>query len=190
MEFVCLFYNTSMYKCSIKLSYDEIIITLIIINFLFFTRKLETHHHLTKQPLSMFFLTLLSAPNNKDIFNVEFLQQCKIRFEPPRHSRDIVQCANCQRYGHTKNFCHLKPWCVKCTRRVNALARNALVMSGVSSAMEITLPTIRAVRTVRTSKNNLSTPSTKAIHFPSATATNTAHPAWSHLRPNRKAQYL
>jgi hypothetical protein len=55
----------------------------------------------------------LPAPNNRDIFNVEFLQQCKIRFEPPRHSRDIAQCANCHRCGHTKNFYRLKPLCVK-----------------------------------------------------------------------------
>jgi hypothetical protein len=28
--------------------------------------------------------------------------------------RDINQCANCQRYGHTKNYFHLKPRCSKC----------------------------------------------------------------------------
>jgi hypothetical protein len=39
--------------------------------------------YLAKQPLSMFFIDLLPAPNNKEIYNVEFLQQCKIRFEPP-----------------------------------------------------------------------------------------------------------
>jgi hypothetical protein len=33
---------------------------------------------------------------------------------PPKHKREIAQCANCQRYGHTKNYCHLKPRCVKC----------------------------------------------------------------------------
>jgi hypothetical protein len=52
-------------------------------------------HYRTKQPLSMFFIDLHPVPN-KDIFNVEFLQQCKIRFEPPKHTRDIAQCANCQ----------------------------------------------------------------------------------------------
>jgi hypothetical protein len=52
----------------------------------------------TKQPLSMFFLDLQTAPNNKDIYQVEHLHQCRIRFEPPCHTRDIVQCANCQRY--------------------------------------------------------------------------------------------
>jgi hypothetical protein len=39
----------------------------------------------TKLPLSMFFVDLKPAPNNKDIFDVEFLQQCKITFEPPVH---------------------------------------------------------------------------------------------------------
>jgi hypothetical protein len=63
----------------------------------------------TKHPLPMFFVELEPAQNNKDIFNVEYIQQCKIKFEPPKHKRDIAQCANCQRYGHTKNYCRLKP---------------------------------------------------------------------------------
>jgi hypothetical protein len=32
----------------------------------------------------------------------------------PNKKRDIAQCANCQRYGHTKNCCHHTPRCVKC----------------------------------------------------------------------------
>jgi hypothetical protein len=40
---------------------------------------------------------------------------CKIKFKPQKHKKDISQCANCQRYGHTKNYYHLKPRCVKCT---------------------------------------------------------------------------
>jgi hypothetical protein len=62
----------------------------------------------------MFYVELKPAPNNKDIFLVEYLQQCKIKFEPPKYKREIAQCSNCQRYGHTKNYCHLKPRCVKC----------------------------------------------------------------------------
>jgi hypothetical protein len=58
----------------------------------------------TKLPLSMFFVELKPAPNSKDMFNVEYIQQCKIKFEPPKHKRDIVKCANCQRYGHTKKL--------------------------------------------------------------------------------------
>jgi hypothetical protein len=67
-----------------------------------------------KLSLSMFFVERKPAPNNKDIFLVEYLQQCKIKFEPHKHKREIAQCANCQRYGHTKNNCHLKSRCVKC----------------------------------------------------------------------------
>jgi hypothetical protein len=51
----------------------------------------------TKLSLSMFIVELKCAPNNKDIFNVQYIQQCKITFEPSRH-----KCAYCQRYGHTK----------------------------------------------------------------------------------------
>jgi hypothetical protein len=68
----------------------------------------------TKLPFSMFFVERKPAPNNKGIYNVEYIQQCKIKFEPPKHKRDIVQCGNCQRYGHTKNYSHLKLRCVKC----------------------------------------------------------------------------
>jgi hypothetical protein len=36
-----------------------------------------------------------------------------MKFESPKHKRDIAQCANCLRYGHTKNYCHLKRRCIK-----------------------------------------------------------------------------
>jgi hypothetical protein len=41
----------------------------------------------------MFFVELKPAPNNKDIYEVEYLQQCKIKFEPSKHKWDIAQCA-------------------------------------------------------------------------------------------------
>jgi hypothetical protein len=57
----------------------------------------------TKLPTTLHvFLELKPTLNNKDIFIVEYIQQCKIKFEPPKHKRDIAQCANCQRYGHKK----------------------------------------------------------------------------------------
>jgi hypothetical protein len=49
----------------------------------------------TKLPLSMFSVDLKPAKNNKDTFNVEYIQRCKIKFEQPKHKRDIAQCANC-----------------------------------------------------------------------------------------------
>jgi hypothetical protein len=62
----------------------------------------------------MFFVELKPALNNKDIFNVEYIQQCKIKLELLKHKRDIAKCVNCPRYGYTKNYCHLKPGCIKC----------------------------------------------------------------------------
>jgi hypothetical protein len=93
-------------------------------------------------PLSMFFVELKPAPNNKDTFNVEYIQQCKIKFKPPKHKKDIAQCANYQRYGHTKNYCHLKPRCVKCASNqlTNQCRRKeSRDMSDVSSVVEIIL---------------------------------------------------
>jgi hypothetical protein len=31
------------------------------------------------------------VPHNKDLFNVEDMRQCKIKFEPPKHKRNITQ---------------------------------------------------------------------------------------------------
>jgi hypothetical protein len=42
----------------------------------------------------MFFTELKPAANNKRIFNAEYKQQRRIEFEPPKHKRDIAQCAN------------------------------------------------------------------------------------------------
>lgn len=34
--------------------------------------------------------------------------------EEPKHRNEIVQCKWCQSYAHTKSYCNLKPWCIKC----------------------------------------------------------------------------
>lgn len=68
----------------------------------------------TKQPLPLFFIDLKPSPNNREIYSVKHLLHCRIVFEAPRPKRDIPQCANGQRYEHTKRFCHRRPRCVKC----------------------------------------------------------------------------
>jgi hypothetical protein len=47
-----------------------------------------------KLPLPVFFVDLKPAPNNKDIFQIEYLQQCKITFEPPKQKKG--HCTMCQ----------------------------------------------------------------------------------------------
>jgi hypothetical protein len=39
----------------------------------------------------MFFVELKSAPNSRGIFNVGYIQQCKIKFERHKYKRDIAQ---------------------------------------------------------------------------------------------------
>lgn len=68
----------------------------------------------TKKPLPMFYVEIKPDSNNKQIYNIKHLLQCKINFEPPHQKREIPQYANCQRYGHTRSFCYRKSRCVKC----------------------------------------------------------------------------
>jgi hypothetical protein len=71
-------------------------------------------HSGTKAPLPLFFIDLKPAVTNKNIYEIEYLLNLKIKFQPSNFKSDIPQCANCQRYGHTKKYCNLKPRCVKC----------------------------------------------------------------------------
>lgn len=68
----------------------------------------------TKQPLSMFFVDLEPHPQNKEIFEVQYLLNCKVQFEPPNKKKEVVQCKRCQNYGHTKAYCRNNFRCVKC----------------------------------------------------------------------------
>lgn len=68
----------------------------------------------TKAPLPMFFVDLEPAPNNKEIYEINRLVHCTCTIEPPNKKREIPQCQNCQRLGHTKAYCFRKPRCVKC----------------------------------------------------------------------------
>jgi hypothetical protein len=48
----------------------------------------------TQMPVSAFFLVLKPSQNNTDIVNAEHIQQCKIKFEPPKHKWYIAQYVN------------------------------------------------------------------------------------------------
>lgn len=68
----------------------------------------------TKTLLPLFSIELKSKENNKDIYEITLLLHCVVKFEPPHSKREIPQCQNCQLFGHTKNYCHRSPRCVKC----------------------------------------------------------------------------
>lgn len=69
----------------------------------------------TKKELPLFFIELKPADCNKDIYNIDRLVHSVVKVEPPHVKRQMPQCAKCQRFGHTKNFCNRSPRCVKCT---------------------------------------------------------------------------
>jgi len=67
-----------------------------------------------KMPLNMFYVELKAKKNNKDIYETTHVLGYIVKFEPLHLKREIPQCINCQRYGHTKGFCNRKARCVKC----------------------------------------------------------------------------
>lgn len=71
----------------------------------------------TLQDLPMFFINLKAEPNNKAVYKIDRLLNMVVSIEPPRTQKAIPQCERCQRYGHTKKYCHLGPRCVKCPEK-------------------------------------------------------------------------
>ena len=67
-----------------------------------------------KIPLPLFFVDLDRTPQVEDIYKVTRLYYTSVVVEKPYTKRDIVQCHNCQAYGHTKRYCHHIPRCVRC----------------------------------------------------------------------------
>lgn len=69
----------------------------------------------TKIWLPLFNIELKVKTNNKDVYKITKLLNNIVIVEPPHPKREVPQCSRCQRFGHTKKYCHLTPRCVKCT---------------------------------------------------------------------------
>lgn len=69
----------------------------------------------TGKELPIFSIHMKKSENNKSIYKINRLLNMVVTIEPPqKFENDIPQCERCQRYGHTKKYCHLGPRCVKC----------------------------------------------------------------------------
>lgn len=75
---------------------------------------LNVRHRVTKEPLPLHFVDLEPNTNNKDIFDLRYIYNTKIKVEPPKKNRTIIQCTRCQQYGHSKTYCNNLYSCVKC----------------------------------------------------------------------------
>lgn len=77
-------------------------------------QMIPVFHPVSKTPLPLFFLDLKPSTNNDNIYKLNRLYGAVIKVEPPKPKRNIIQCLRCQDYGHSKNYCHKAPRCVKC----------------------------------------------------------------------------
>jgi len=59
-------------------------------------------------------VAILLSKSSKEIYSLNRLLHCIVLVEPRKPTKDIPQCTNCQRFSHTKKFCHLPQRCVKC----------------------------------------------------------------------------
>ncbi|KAK5643915.1 hypothetical protein RI129_007760 [Pyrocoelia pectoralis] len=71
-------------------------------------------HRISKDPLPMFVVELEPAQNNKQVYEIKYLNYQQIKIEPPRKKTAIIQCTRCQAYGHSKGYCTKPYLCVKC----------------------------------------------------------------------------
>jgi len=71
-------------------------------------------HKTTKRPLPIFFVDLEPAQINNELFKLTTLLHTKIKVEEPHKRCAIIQCSNCQEYGHSKGYCAHPPLCVRC----------------------------------------------------------------------------
>jgi len=71
-------------------------------------------HKTPKVKLPIFFIDLEPAEINKEIFNLTSLLHTRVKIEEPHIRKDIVQCLNCQEYGHSREYCAYPPRCVRC----------------------------------------------------------------------------
>lgn len=85
------------------------------------TKKIDNNNQVMrtviKRPLPLFMLTFESTENIKKIYEINTLQNTKIKIEPIRSPKLVPQCKRCQRFGHTQRFCGRDPVCVKCAQK-------------------------------------------------------------------------
>lgn len=70
-----------------------------------------------KEPLPMFLVELTPDQENfknHPIYKINRLLYTVVTVEEPINKKSIVQCMNCQEFGHTKGYCTLASVCVIC----------------------------------------------------------------------------
>ena len=71
-------------------------------------------NRITKEPLPLFFVDLEPSEDNKHIYNIRYMLNTKIKIEPPKTIKQILQCTRCQSFNYKKQYCNRPYKCVKC----------------------------------------------------------------------------
>jgi hypothetical protein len=66
---------------------------------------MQTNKNKTKNHKIPFFVELKPTEMNKALFHITSILHTKIKIEKPHKRPEIVQCFNCQNYGHFKSYC-------------------------------------------------------------------------------------
>jgi hypothetical protein len=75
---------------------------------------INIRHRVHKYSLSIFYVNLEPQHKNKDVYNLQYLSNMKIKVEPPNKNSTIIQCTRCQLHGHSKSYFTRPYKCVKC----------------------------------------------------------------------------
>jgi hypothetical protein len=67
-----------------------------------------------KTLLPLYMLTFEKKEDTKRIFERKEILSMRVTIEAMRRSRLILQCKNCQAYGHTQKYCRKEARCMKC----------------------------------------------------------------------------
>lgn len=73
------------------------------------------HLNRTLKPRPLFQVVLEPLDHNPEIYNLTNLLRVHIRVVPAKKRSDPPHCHNCQRLGHTKQYCLRSPRCIKCS---------------------------------------------------------------------------
>lgn len=71
--------------------------------------------HKNGQKLSVYLVFIHKTECVQKVTEIKYLHHLRVKWERFA-KKDIVQCYNCQRYGHIAKYCNMKYRCVKCQK--------------------------------------------------------------------------
>lgn len=71
---------------------------------------------INKTKLAIYLIQITAESNINALHKIKYIQHQRIKWEKLKSSNNIMQCKNCQRFGHSAINCNLSYRCVKCDK--------------------------------------------------------------------------